>query len=167
MGKKEYIAKLRARLYGLPWREVENRISFYSEMIDDRIEEGVSEKDAVLAIGSVEHIAEQIKAEIARSGKCDSAQRKKLTSTELTLLILGSPVWVALLIVAAAVVFTLFVVMWALILVMWAIELPFFIFSFISKYLLKGCESVTLVSFEFTKKCLSYIKRIFTKGGKN
>ena len=50
MNKLEFIAELRDRLSGLPQGEVEERLSFYSEMIDDRMEDGVSEKEAVLCV---------------------------------------------------------------------------------------------------------------------
>jgi len=39
MNKKEFADKLRARLSWLPPKEIEDRISFYMEMIDDRMEE--------------------------------------------------------------------------------------------------------------------------------
>ena len=54
MNKKEFLKKLRKMLNNLPRREIEERISFYSEMIDDRIEEGNTEKDAAILIGSVD-----------------------------------------------------------------------------------------------------------------
>ena len=51
MNKQEFIVALCDRLVGLPEQEVEDRIGFYCEMIDDRIEDGLSEEDAVAAIG--------------------------------------------------------------------------------------------------------------------
>ena len=47
MNKQEFLDALRERLSGLPSREVEDRLGFYGEIIDDRIEEGISEHDAV------------------------------------------------------------------------------------------------------------------------
>ena len=64
MNKQAFMANLRARLSGLPKQDVEERLSFYSEMIDDRMEDGLSEEDAVLQTGSVEAIAAQIIADI-------------------------------------------------------------------------------------------------------
>lgn len=164
MRKREYIAKLRAKLYGLPPREVEGRISFYSEMIDDRIEEGLSEEDAVLAVGSVEKIADQIREELKVSKGAPT--KEKLRPWEIALIILGSPIWASLLIVALAVGFSLYVVMWALIVVMWAVELPFFIFEYISKYLFVGCKETTRVAFKFTGRSLEFVKNLFRFGGR-
>ena len=64
MTKTEFVLELASKLSLLPWEEIEDRISFYVEMIDDRMEEGVSEEEAVAAIGSVDEIASQIIAEI-------------------------------------------------------------------------------------------------------
>lgn len=55
-----FLSELRNRLFGLPGEEIEERLSFYNEMINDRMEEGLSEEEAVAAIGPVEEIAEQI-----------------------------------------------------------------------------------------------------------
>ena len=46
MNKQEFIALLRKGLSGLPQKELEERLTFYSEMIDDRIEEGLTETTA-------------------------------------------------------------------------------------------------------------------------
>ena len=63
MNKREFLARLRKELSGLPQSDREERLAFYSEMIDDRMEEGLSEEDAVSAVGSVEEIAAQIVAD--------------------------------------------------------------------------------------------------------
>ena len=60
MSKQEFLAALRNGLAGLPQEDIEERIGFYSEMIDDRMEEGLSEEEAVAQIGPVEDVIEQI-----------------------------------------------------------------------------------------------------------
>ena len=47
MSKSEFLTALRARLGGLPQGDVAERLDFYSELIDDRMEEGLSEEAAV------------------------------------------------------------------------------------------------------------------------
>ena len=59
MTKQNFLDKLRTKLKALPKKEVEECLSFYSEMIDDRIEEGLSECDAVSAIGDVNKITKE------------------------------------------------------------------------------------------------------------
>ena len=51
MRKQEFLVQLRKGLSGLPQDEIEERLTFYEEMLDDRIEEGLSEEQAVLAVG--------------------------------------------------------------------------------------------------------------------
>ena len=53
MDKKEFLHKLQKGLSGLPKDDIQERLNFYSEMIDDSVEEGLTEEDAISRIGSV------------------------------------------------------------------------------------------------------------------
>ncbi len=64
MTKIQFLLTLNKSLSGLPQDEIEERLTFYSEMIDDRMEEGLSEDEAIAAIGSVEEIVTQSVEEI-------------------------------------------------------------------------------------------------------
>ena len=64
MTKLQFLLALHDKLAGLPRNEVEERLNFYSEMIEDRMEDGLSEEEAVAAVGSIDEIAEQITADI-------------------------------------------------------------------------------------------------------
>lgn len=119
MTKLTFLSSLRDRLYGLPQDEVEERLRFYCEMIEDRIEDGLSEEDAVAAIGLIDEIALQIVADIPLIKTVKL--RRRLSAWEIVLLILGSPVWVSLLIAAVAVAFSLYVSLWAVIVSLWAV----------------------------------------------
>ena len=123
MNKQAFMANLRARLFGLPRQDVEERLSFYSEMIDDRMEDGLSEEDAVLQTGSVEAIAAQIIADIplTKIAKDKIKPKRRMKAWEILLLALGSPIWLSLLIAAFAVILSLYVVLWSLIISIWAV----------------------------------------------
>lgn len=123
MNKQEFLTQLRQGLSGLPQDDIEERLTFYSEMIDDRIEEGFSEEEAVEGVGSVDSIISQIIAEVplAKLVKEKITPKKKLKVWEIVLLILGSPVWLSLLIAAFAVVLSLYVALWSLIISLWAV----------------------------------------------
>ena len=125
MKKQEFLERLRVRLSGLPSDEVEGRLEFYSELIDDRIEEGVSEERAVSDIGDIEDIAAQILSEIPlrKIVKEKFKRQRKLETWEIVLLILGFPVWLPLLISAVAVVFSLFVSLCSVAISLWAVDL--------------------------------------------
>ena len=56
MNKQEFLMRLREGLSGLLQNEIEERLTFYSEMIDDRIEEGLSEEQAIGEIGDIDEI---------------------------------------------------------------------------------------------------------------
>lgn len=122
MTKQEFLAELRARLSALPVGELEERIAFYSESIDDRIEEGISEEEAVTALGTVDKIAAQILAEIplAKIVKERVRPKKHLGAWAITLLAVGSPIWLALLIAAFAVLLSVYVSLWSVVVSLWA-----------------------------------------------
>ena len=123
MSKQEFIDKLRAKLSGLPKQELEERLNFYSEMIDDRMEEGHSEKEAVSEIGSVDEIAAQIVADIplVKIAKEKIQPKRRLIAWESMLLVLGSPIWLSLLIAAFAVILSLYASLWSVIISLWAV----------------------------------------------
>ena len=122
MNKQEFLSKLEAGLLGIPGDEREERLSFYGEMIDDRVEEGVSEDEAVAGFGNVDEIVLQIIDEIplTKIAKEKIKSKRKLKAWEIVLLAAGSPVWALLLIAAIAVVFSLYVSLWAVIVSLWA-----------------------------------------------
>ena len=63
MSKQEFLGALYNGLSGLPKEDIENSVQFYSEMIDDRMDEGMTENEAVEDIGSVNEIIQQILSE--------------------------------------------------------------------------------------------------------
>lgn len=111
MTKDCFLALLRQRLSDLPRDEVEERLNFYREMIDDRIEEGLSETQAVAAVGTIDEIADQM--DVERSLSTKSKHKRRLKVGEIVLLILGAPIWLSLLVVVFAVLFSLWVSLWA------------------------------------------------------
>ena len=60
MNKQQFLDELRSKLVGLPDEEIENRVSFYEEMINDRIDEGKSEEEAINEIGTVDEVVREI-----------------------------------------------------------------------------------------------------------
>ena len=123
MTKREFLEGLSARLAGFPQSQVKERLEFYSEMIDDRIEDGFSEEEAVAAIGSVEEVAKQIAAEIplSRIAKEKIKSHRRMSALEIVLLCVGFPIWLPLLVAAFAVWFSLYAVGWSLVACVWAL----------------------------------------------
>ena len=122
MDKFEFITELRAKLWALPEEDKQRSVDYYREMIDDRMEDGLSEEEAVAAVGNLNEIVENILAETpaAEPEKPAVKQKRKLTWWEIVLLVLGSPVWGALLIAVVAVVFSVCASLWAVVISLYA-----------------------------------------------
>jgi len=123
MTKQEFLSLLSRELHGLPPDDLQDRMAFYSDMIDDRMEDGVSETEAVAEMGAVSDIASQIIKDTPLTSLVKETLRPKrrLRGWETALLILSSPIWLSLGIAAAAVIVSLYVSMWAVIISLWAV----------------------------------------------
>ena len=125
MTKSEFLSALENRLSGLPKDDVQKSIDYYSEIIDDRMEEGITEEEAVAAVGSVEEIASQILKDtpLVKLVKEKVRPSRTLKAWEIILLILGSPVWLPLLLTVVILILTAYVVLWVVILSLYAVDL--------------------------------------------
>lgn len=125
MRKQEFLDALRAQLSALPSTEREEQLIFYSEMIDDRMEEGLTEEEAVEAIGSAETIAAQLTSESSGIKKQQNtkpkAAKRHLRTWEIVLLAVGSPIWASLALAALVIILSLYAVLWSLIVAVWAV----------------------------------------------
>ena len=124
MSKQAFLDRLRDGLAGLPLDDIADRVAFYGEMIDDRMEDGLTEEEAVAEIGPVEDVVAQIIGEtpITRIVRERVRPKRRLRAWEIVLLALGSPIWLSLLIAAGAVLLSVYIVIWAVILSLWAVE---------------------------------------------
>ena len=124
MTKQEFLTNLQSSISVLPKEDVVKYIEYYSEMIDDRIEEGVLEEDAVNAIGSYNIIAEQI---LKDNGIVSPIKENNKNGDALktTLIAVGSPLWIALVVVGLSVAITVIVSAYAVIISLWACAVAF------------------------------------------
>lgn len=127
MNKNEFLLKLKEGLRGLPQADIDERLTFYSEMIDDRMEEGLTETEAVEAIGSVNDVTAQILAEtpLTKIVKEKVKPNRTLRIWEIVLIVLGSPIWLSLLIAVVAVILSVYIVVWSAVVVLWSAEASF------------------------------------------
>ena len=123
MSKQEFLVQLRNGLSDLPQEDIEERLTFYSEMIDDQMEEGLLEEEAVAAVGSVDEIVTQVVAEtsLAKTAKEKIKSKRQLRAGEIALLVLGSPIWLSLLIAAFAIILSLYASLWSVLISLWAV----------------------------------------------
>jgi uncharacterized membrane protein len=60
MNKAVFLSELASKLEALPQTEVNKSLAFYSEIIDDRMEEGMDEEEAIGGLGNIEEIARDV-----------------------------------------------------------------------------------------------------------
>lgn len=111
MTKNEYLKKLKRALRPIKRAEREKSLAYFSEVIDDRMEEGISEEAAVAEIESISEAAERIIAEAKEQGQL----KEKLSVWEIVLIVLGFPLWFPFLLTVAIVVFTMYALVWIMI----------------------------------------------------
>ena len=182
MTKKEFLIKLRRKLWRLPKQEREEQLAFYGEMIDDRIEEGLTEEEAVESVGKVDEIACQVKTE----NTDEQPTKKKRSGAGIALIVIGSPIWIALLVSIVAVLFSLYVCAWAVLVCLWSSVIVFIggaLFVFVSGIVFlcthRGVFGIALIGGAFvlisfaiasfflckwlTKRACVWTKRIFVR----
>lgn len=138
MTKEQFLHELQSRLSFLPSSEVAPFISYYREMIEDRMEEGMSERDAVAGLGDIGRIVEVIQYEMPVTSLVVSSVKEKTNEAKakaesrwpawgkglvIALLILGSPIWLSLLAAGLAVFLGLLAVKLAIIVAVAAVVL--------------------------------------------
>lgn len=110
MVRKKFDKKLRKSLKGLSRQERQEVIDYYNEMIDDSIESGKTEEQAIEELGSPEDLAKKILSENYSvepiSADKGSGEKKKssLKPLWIVLIIIGSPVWISLAVGAAGII---------------------------------------------------------------
>ena len=190
MNKQEYLKELESRLQGLPKEDIANRIEFYSEMIDDRMEDGKSEVEAINEVGTVDYVVETIAKEtpLMKLVKEKVTPKRRMSGFEIVLLILGFPLWFPLLMVGFILILVFYLLTWILVIVTYAVEAAllvgsvgaivlFFINGFNMGYLGAGllglgiaflfifaCVGATKASVALTKSIALSIKKKFVRG---
>ena len=125
MKKREFLDRLKASLWAMPEADKERSADYYAEMIDDRMEDGLSEEEAVAAIGDLDEIVKQILNETPRPPatvkKEQKQQKQGLETWMIVLLVLGSPVWIPLVASAAGTVISVYVSLWTVVIFLYAV----------------------------------------------
>ena len=121
MDKYDFLLALEARLAGLPEADRQASLDFYSEMLDDLVEGGMTEAEAVASLGSPDAIAEEILLEMPLPKLVKAKMKKRrLSGLEITLLAVGFPIWLPISIALLAVVFAIYISLWAVVVSLYA-----------------------------------------------
>lgn len=121
MTKQEFLERLRTLLACLPADQVDDSVAFYAEAIDDRMEDGMTEAEAVAAMGTPGDAAEAILDELPAVPRAIVKTRRKSNVLLWVLVIVGSPVWVVLALGFAAMALGVYIAIWAIALSVWIV----------------------------------------------
>lgn len=117
MNKAEFLHTLDQRLTSLAESDRTRSVNYFAEIIDDRVEEGMSEEEAVAELESIDDIVERIlsekeDAEGEQAAQVSQKARRFPLWLTILLLVLGSPVWVPLFLTVISVTATLYICLW-------------------------------------------------------
>lgn len=125
MTRDEFLNRLGELLACLPADQVEETKQFYAEAIADRMEDGMTEEEAVAAMGPPGEVAEAVLDDLPAVPRAIARTRRRSSTLLWVLTIVGSPVWVPLLIAFAAVVVAVYICIWVLALCAWIVAVAF------------------------------------------
>lgn len=125
MTKTEFLEQVRCGIEGLPPDDVQRWLEYYAEMLEDRIEEGMSEEEAVAALGEPAWVARQILSQtpLTRLIKNKVKPKRRLRVWEIILIALGSPIWLSVGLALVAVFLSVYAALWSAVVSIWAAEL--------------------------------------------
>lgn len=121
MNKNEFLQRLSHQLAALSQQERARSIAFYQEMVDDRIEEGMTEEEAVASLGDVNDIAQQIINDTPPITKAINKTKTSSKSLNIILLIITFPIWFPLFFACGAAILSVFAAIWGLIIALFAV----------------------------------------------
>lgn len=133
MTTTEFLRILTREIDVLPAMEAQRAITYYRELIEDRIEDGMSESEAVASMEDISVIAQQILSEHEDGLKNTKTITKECVEhSEIwrkVLIICTSPLWISLLLTFILMVFSIYLLIWCMIFTIYAIAAVFGICS--------------------------------------
>lgn len=144
MLREEYLNQLKEKLTQNNIPGIDGMIDFYDEAISDRMEDGMSEEDAVAAMEDTDSIVKAAKLDKPITAlMADAAREKHKEASEsghgtlfVVLAIVGFPIWFPLMVTFLSVIFSLYIALWSIVISIYAVELSFAIVALVS---LLGC----------------------------
>lgn len=119
MDKQAFLTRLGELLACLPADKVAESKAFYAEAIADRMEDGMTEQEAVAALGSPGAVAEEILDGLPAVPRAVAKTKRKSSVLLWALAIVGSPIWLSLLAAFLAVALGVYATIWALASCIW------------------------------------------------
>ncbi len=128
MTKSEFVSALSARLAHLPQQERDKATTYYSEIVEDRMEDGMGEEEAVAALGSVEEAAQSAMLDmplpvLVKARVNESRDKARSRTLWIVLAVAGAPFWLPVAASLAGTFFGLYLTLWGLIVTLFAVLL--------------------------------------------
>ena len=123
MKKQEFLNELAAALHNLPREERYRTLSYYDELIDDRMEDGQNEEEAVSGLGDPESVAREILGEEEGETPVSTGTGRRVWV--IVLLVLGFPLWGSLLLTGLCLLLTLYILLFVPVIVLVGLALGF------------------------------------------
>ncbi len=125
MTKQNFFKELTKELSGLSAADIKNSLEYYSEMIADRVESGMSEDEAIAELGDVREISREIIGNMPMTKVLKSKIKPKraLKVWEIVCIVLGSPIWISLLAVMLSLAITVYAVIWSIYISVLAVDI--------------------------------------------
>lgn len=129
MNRYDFKHQLARRLVDLPEEELVTTLSFFDEMIDDRLDEGMTEEQAVADLGDLDEIANRILAEMSPFERVKQKLKPKrpISGGQWVLIALTSPLLLPIIIMFGALGLGLVLIMAALLFAFYATVFAFII----------------------------------------
>ncbi len=129
MNRAEYLDEIKSKLLGLSESDIDKALEFYKEALDDRMEDGLSEEQAINAVGTADEVADQILMDtpLPKLVSATVKPKRAMRAWEIVLLILGAPLWIPLVITVFALALTVVCVIFSLIIAVVAIVFAFIV----------------------------------------
>ena len=121
MKKEEYLEGLRTALRAakLPSFAIAEGVEFYTEAIDDRMEDGTSEEDAVAQMGPLEDALAAVSAEVPPVPRRIAHLSTGSHALDIVLALIACPVWIPCTLACIGVIASIYLVLWLLVATVW------------------------------------------------
>ena len=121
MKKEEYLEGLRTALRAakLPSSAIAEGVEFYTEAIDDRMEEGASEEEAVARMGSLEDARAAVSAEVPPVPRRIARLSTGSHALDIALAVIACPVWIPFALACIGILASVYLALWLVVAAVW------------------------------------------------
>lgn len=118
MNKTEFTRILKTKISHLPRAERKKILQYYNEMISERMEDGMTEAEAIEALGDIDEL---VAAYAPAPAQLTQRKSPRLRAWHIVMLAVGSPLWISIVAALFCIMLASYIVIWALVVAFYAI----------------------------------------------